>query len=70
MHLSPRRAAVGVLLATAALYLVRLGDRAVVSEEARWATVAREMVATDDYLRPTINARPYPDKPAGSYWPA
>ena len=57
-----------ILLATAGLYLVRLGDRAVVSEEARWATVAREMAASGDYLHPTMNARPYPDKPAGSYW--
>lgn len=67
----PRRwslAAVAVLAAAAVLFFARLGDRAVVSEELRWAEVAREMRQTGDYLRPAINGRPYPDKPAGSYW--
>src|SRR5437764_1228150 len=56
------------LAAAAALFFARLGDRGVVSEELRWAEVAREMRQTGDYLRPTINGRPYPDKPDGSYW--
>lgn len=57
-----------VLTAAAALFGVRLGDRAVVSEEVRWAEVAREMRATGDYLHPTLNGRTYYDKPVGSYW--
>ena len=57
-----------LLLATAALFLTRLGDRALTSEEVRWATVAREMRAGGDPLRPTINGGAYPDKPVGSYW--
>src|SRR5207244_9752062 len=67
----PRRwspAAVAVLAAAAVLFFARLGDRGVVSEELRWAEVAREMRQTGDYLRPAINGHPYPDKPAGSYW--
>ncbi len=57
-----------LLLATAALFLTRLGDRALTSEEVRWATVAREMRASGDALHPTINGGAYPDKPVGSYW--
>ena len=57
-----------LLLATAALFLTRLGDRALTSEEVRWATVAREMRASGDPLHPTINGGAYPDKPVGSYW--
>lgn len=63
-----RLAAVGVLSAAAVVFLARLGDRAVVSEEARWAEVAREMKQSGDYLHPTINGRTYYDKPVGSYW--
>ncbi|QEL19469.1 ArnT family glycosyltransferase [Limnoglobus roseus] len=63
------RVAVGVLVVAAvALFLVRLGDRAVVSEEVRWAEIAREMRQSGDFLHPTVNGRAYPDKPVGSYW--
>ncbi|MBX9581855.1 MAG: glycosyltransferase family 39 protein [Gemmataceae bacterium] len=61
-------AAVGVATAAAVVFLARLGDRAVVSEEVRWAEVAREMKQSGDYLHPTINGRTYYDKPVGSYW--
>jgi len=57
-----------LLLATAALFLTRLGDRALTSEEVRWATVAREMRASGDPVHPTINGTAYYDKPVGSYW--
>jgi len=57
-----------VLLASALLFLTRLGDRAVVSEEVRWAEVAREMQISGDYFHPTINGQLYYDKPVGSYW--
>lgn len=60
--------AVGVLAATAVLFLARLGSRGVVSEELRWAEVAREMRRTGDYVHPAINGRAYFDKPVGSYW--
>ncbi len=63
-----RLAAAAVLIAAATLFLARLGDAGTVSEEVRWATVAREMRASGDYLRPTFNGQLYYDKPVGSYW--
>lgn len=57
-----------VLAGAALVFLARLGDRAVVSEEVRWAQVAREMRDTGDWLHPTFNGRTYFDKPVGSYW--
>ena len=57
-----------VLAGAAALFLVQLGARGVVSEEMRWGEVAREMRASGDYFHPTINGRIYYDKPLGSYW--
>jgi 4-amino-4-deoxy-L-arabinose transferase-like glycosyltransferase len=52
----------------AALFFSRLGERALWSEEVRWAEIPREMQRTGDYFRPMFNGRPYPDKPVGSYW--
>jgi 4-amino-4-deoxy-L-arabinose transferase-like glycosyltransferase len=63
-----RWVAVLVLLLTALLYFVRLGDRALWASEFRWGEVAREMLLTDDFFWPTINGRVYFDKPLGSYW--
>lgn len=57
-----------VLIATGLLFVLRLGDHGVVSEELRWAEVAREMRLTGDYFHPTINGQTYYDKPIGSYW--
>lgn len=36
--------------------------------EDRWAEVVRQMRLTGDYFHPTINGRPYFDKPLLSYW--
>ncbi len=60
--------AAAVLLGAALLYFGRLGECGVVSEEQRWAAVAREMRLTGDYLHPSINGQTYYDKPLGSYW--
>lgn len=57
-----------VVLAAAVVYLVRLGDRSVISEEFRWAEVAREMRQSGDYFHPKVNGQTYYDKPVGSYW--
>jgi 4-amino-4-deoxy-L-arabinose transferase-like glycosyltransferase len=57
-----------VLILAAGLFLGRLGERALWSEELRWAEIPREMVLTGDYFHPTINGRSYYDKPLGSYW--
>ncbi len=57
-----------VLVLTALLFLARLGERALWSEEVRWAEIPREMQLNSDYLWPTINGKTYYDKPLGSYW--
>lgn len=56
------------LLAAAFLFLFRLGARALWSSEGRWGEIAREMILTSNYFWPTINGRPYYDKPLLSYW--
>jgi 4-amino-4-deoxy-L-arabinose transferase-like glycosyltransferase len=60
--------AAAILLAAAGIFFLRLGESGVVSEELRWAQIAREMRASGDYFHPTINGQPYFDKPLGSYW--
>ena len=57
-----------VLAGATALYFARLGDRALWSEELRWAEIPREMARTGDLFWPTINSQTYYDKPLGSYW--
>jgi 4-amino-4-deoxy-L-arabinose transferase-like glycosyltransferase len=59
---------VGVLVLAGVLFFARLGERALWSEEVRWAEIARSMAASGDYLWPTINGHTYYDKPLGSYW--
>ncbi len=57
-----------VLLLAAVLYLAKLGDRALWSEELRWVEIPREMLVNRDFFSPTINWHSYYDKPLGSYW--
>jgi 4-amino-4-deoxy-L-arabinose transferase-like glycosyltransferase len=57
-----------VLGLAAILFFARLGARAIWSSEFRWAEIAREMQITSNYFWPTINGRPYYDKPLGTYW--
>jgi len=57
-----------VLALAAFLFLARLGQRGLWSEELRWAEIPREMQLHSNYLWPTINGRTYYDKPLGSYW--
>ncbi|MFL5331527.1 MAG: ArnT family glycosyltransferase [Gemmataceae bacterium] len=65
----PDWAAYAFVLAIASiLFLPRLGERGVVSEEFRWAEVAREMRLSGDYFHPTLNGQSYYDKPLGTYW--
>ena len=59
---------VGVLALAACLFLGRLGERALWSEESRWAEIPREMLLSANYFSPTINGVSYYDKPLGSYW--
>ena len=57
-----------VLAFAGLLFFARLSERALWSEEVRWAQIPREMVQSGDYLWPTLNGRTYYDKPLGSYW--
>jgi 4-amino-4-deoxy-L-arabinose transferase-like glycosyltransferase len=66
--ISWRAAAAAVVALAAAMFLIRLGARALWSSEFRWAEIAREMQLTSRYFWPTINGKVYFDKPLGSYW--
>jgi 4-amino-4-deoxy-L-arabinose transferase-like glycosyltransferase len=55
---------IAVLAAAAALYLVGLGGDAMRDwDEATYAAVAREMLATGDWLTPQLDGLPFYDKP-------
>ena len=68
MRSSSWLAMVGVAALAGLLFGLRLGERALWSEEVRWAQIPREMLTTGDRLHPTINGHTYYDKPLGSYW--
>lgn len=57
-----------VAVPAALLFFVRLGSRALWASEFRWAEISREMAMTGNYFWPTIDGRPYYDKPLGTYW--
>jgi 4-amino-4-deoxy-L-arabinose transferase-like glycosyltransferase len=63
-----RRLAMAVPVFAAILFVVRIGARALWASEFRWAEISREMIVTGNYFWPTINNRPYFDKPLGTYW--
>ncbi|HEX4588366.1 MAG TPA: glycosyltransferase family 39 protein, partial [Gemmataceae bacterium] len=63
-----RFAAGGVLFLAVVIFLARLGERSLWSEEVRWAEIPREMDRAGDAWWPTFNGRVYYDKPLGSYW--
>jgi 4-amino-4-deoxy-L-arabinose transferase-like glycosyltransferase len=69
--ISPRRWPLRMMLVLAlagVLFCARLSERALWSEEVRWAEIPREMQHSGNYFWPTINGRTYYDKPLGSYW--
>lgn len=45
-----------------------MGAKGLWGPEDRWAEVVREMRLTGDYFHPTINGKPYFDKPLLGYW--
>ncbi len=58
-----------LFLAGAAFFLPALASRDVWQPlETRYATIAREMVVTGDWLLPRINGEPYQDKPPLFFW--
>lgn len=63
-----RLATAAVLGLAAVLFFARLGQRALWSEEVRWAAIPREMARAGDWFWPTFNGHVYYDKPLGSYW--
>jgi 4-amino-4-deoxy-L-arabinose transferase-like glycosyltransferase len=64
-----RRGFVFVLVAAWALaYLPHLGTRTLRLEEGRRATPAREMLASGDFIRPTLYGDTYLNKPPLFYW--
>lgn len=52
----------------AVLLFLNLGMKNISGSEGRWAEIVREMFISGDFLHPTINFRPYFDKPLISYW--
>jgi hypothetical protein len=58
-----------VVLVVAATLFANLGRYPLWEpDEARHAEIAREMAARDSWLLPTLNGRPYHDKPVMYYW--
>jgi 4-amino-4-deoxy-L-arabinose transferase-like glycosyltransferase len=45
-----------------------LGDRGLWGPEGRWAEITRQMFLRRDFFHPSINSRPYFDKPLLTYW--
>jgi len=60
----------GILFWFLAIFLlfVYLGAKEIRGSEDRWAEIVRQMQITGDYFHPSINGRPYFDKPLLSYW--
>lgn len=62
-------AAIALLTLTVSLiYGARLGLQPLVGEETRWATAAREMLATGDWIVPRQQGRVFPERPPMTMW--
>jgi 4-amino-4-deoxy-L-arabinose transferase-like glycosyltransferase len=70
--IGPRRSDVFVvaLLAcgTALIYGARLSEQPLVGEETRWATAAREMLVTGDWIVPRQQGQVFPERPPMTIW--
>src|SRR3989304_4188384 len=59
-------ALVAVFVAT--IYGARLGRLPIVGEESRWATGAREMLSTGDWIVPRQQGQVFPERPPMTMW--
>jgi len=67
--MSERRALIALLLVFVALLFAELpGSWLMEPDEARYAEIPREMLATHDYVTPTLNDAHYFEKPPLLYW--
>jgi 4-amino-4-deoxy-L-arabinose transferase-like glycosyltransferase len=57
-----------LLSLTALFYLPRLASLSVCGEESRWATVAREMLASGDWIVPRQQGNVFPERPPLGSW--
>jgi 4-amino-4-deoxy-L-arabinose transferase-like glycosyltransferase len=57
-----------IVLMVASIYGARLGRQPIVGEESRWATGAREMLATGDFVVPRQQGRVFPERPPATMW--
>jgi 4-amino-4-deoxy-L-arabinose transferase-like glycosyltransferase len=52
----------------ATIYGARLAHQPIVGEESRWATAAREMLATGDWIVPRQQGQVFPERPPMTIW--
>ena len=57
-----------LIVVVSALYGARLGRQPIVGEESRWATGAREMLASGDWIVPRQQGRVFPERPPMTMW--
>ncbi|NWA28227.1 glycosyltransferase family 39 protein [Pseudomonas gingeri] len=57
-----------LLIVSAILLLVGLGQRELWGAETRWANIALQMLQSGNYFDPYLRGSPYYDKPLPSYW--
>lgn len=62
------RAAALVVVIVAIIYAARLTAQPLVGEETRWATAAREMLATGDWLVPRQQGQVFAERPPMTIW--
>src|SRR5205085_8780290 len=55
-------------LAVSTIYGARLAVQPLVGEETRWATGAREMLATGDWIVPRQQGHVFPERPPMTMW--